>query len=182
MEGESRTASPSSVKDRPACSMYAFLFTKSEHDFFDATSIQEPVIGDGGQNNWRTVWNINTEGFKGAHFAVFPAKLVELCVLAGAPVGTTVLDPFFGSGTVGAVSKRLHRGCVGIEMKPEYAEMAAKRISGTAVQDSPHQGMAIPSSMYGPASPGSNFHVAWTTQNTFLRRLICNFRSVPPSK
>lgn len=127
---------PESVKDRPTRSHeYVFLFTKSERYFFDADSIQEPVIGQGGRKNRRTVWNINTEGFKGAHFAVFPPKLVELCILAGSPVGETVLDPFLGSGTVGSVSKKLHRNCVGIEMKPEYADMAVKRISGTIIQE-----------------------------------------------
>jgi len=126
---------PESVKDRPTRSHeYVFLFTKSERYYFDADSIQEPVIGYNGRKNRRTVWNINTEGFKGAHFAVFPPKLVELCILAGAPAGHTVLDPFMGSGTVGAVSKRLQRNCVGIEMKPEYADMAVKRISGTFIQ------------------------------------------------
>jgi site-specific DNA-methyltransferase (cytosine-N4-specific) len=128
---------PESVKDRPTRSHeYVFLFSKSEHYFFDAESIQEPVVGETGRKNRRTVWNINTEGFKGAHFAVFPPKLVELCILAGSSAGQTILDPFLGSGTVGSVSKRLRRNCIGIEMKPEYAAMAAKRIAETPAQDS----------------------------------------------
>ena len=88
----------------------------------------EPALGGEGHKNRRSVWNIKTEGFKGAHFAVFPTALVELCVLAGSDQGQKVIDPFLGSGTVGAVAKKLNRGCVGIEMNPEYAEMAAKRI------------------------------------------------------
>lgn len=128
---------PESVKDRPTRSHeYVFLFSKSERYFFDDKSIQEPVNGHGGFKNRRTVWNINTEGFNGAHFAVFPSKLVELCVLAGSRGGQAILDPFFGSGTVGSVSKRLRRNCVGIEMKPEYVAMAVKRVSETPCQDS----------------------------------------------
>jgi DNA modification methylase len=88
------------------------------------------------RKNRRTVWNINTEGFKGAHFAVFPPKLVELCILAGTPRGHAVLDPFLGTGTVGAVSRRLGRQCIGIEMKPEFAAMASGRIRGVEVQES----------------------------------------------
>jgi site-specific DNA-methyltransferase (adenine-specific)/site-specific DNA-methyltransferase (cytosine-N4-specific) len=128
---------PESVKDRPTRSHeYVFLFSKSEQYQFDAESIREPAVIGQTCKNRRTVWNINTEGYKGAHFAVFPPKLVELCVLAGAKVGQTVLDPFLGTGTVGMVSKRLKRRCVGIEMKPEFAEMALKRIRGAGVQDS----------------------------------------------
>jgi site-specific DNA-methyltransferase (cytosine-N4-specific) len=121
---------PESVKDRPTRSHeYMFLFSKSERYYFDQESIKEPAIGDNGGKNRRSVWNINTEGFKGAHFAVFPPKLVEYCILAGSQTDTIVLDPFLGSGTVALVSKCLKRRCVGIEMKPEYAAMAAQRIA-----------------------------------------------------
>ncbi len=120
---------PESVKDRPTrAHEYVFLFSKSLRYFYDPEPIQEDSIIGHAPKNRRSVWNINTEGFKGAHFAVFPPKLVELCILAGAPKGATVLDPFFGTGTVGVVSRALMRKCVGIEMKPEYAEMAVQRI------------------------------------------------------
>lgn len=71
--------------------------------------------GAEGKKNRRTVWNINTEPFKGAHFAVFPSRLVELCMMAGSKEGDLILDPFLGSGTTGAVARRLKRRCVGIE-------------------------------------------------------------------
>lgn len=118
---------PESVKDRPTRSHeFIFLLTKSEKYFYDPEPVMEKA--DNGRKNRRTVWNINTEGFRGAHFAVFPSKMVELCILAGTKEGDVVLDPFLGSGTVGAVSKRLKRRCVGIEMNPEYARLAAGRI------------------------------------------------------
>ena len=78
--------------------------------------------------NRRDVWTVNTGAFPGAHFAVFPEKLIEPCILAGCPEGGTVLDPFAVSGTTGAAAKRLHRNFIGIELKPEYWEMASQRI------------------------------------------------------
>ena len=59
--------------------------------------------GNGKYRNKRSVWNICASYFKGAHFAVFPEKLAEPCILAGCPEGGTVLDPFAGSGTTGVV-------------------------------------------------------------------------------
>jgi site-specific DNA-methyltransferase (cytosine-N4-specific) len=126
---------PESVKDRPTRSHeYIFLFSKCEQYRFDAGAIQEISTDGRSRKNRRTVWNINTEGYKGAHFAVFPPKLVELCILAGTSKEQLVLDPFLGTGTVGMVSKRLHRSCIGIEMKPEFAAMALKRIQDTRIQ------------------------------------------------
>lgn len=81
--------------------------------------------------NKRDVWTINTGGFKGAHFAVFPQKLVEPCILAGSPEGGTVLDPFTGSGTTGVVAKKHGRNFIGIELNPEYRDMAIARINAT---------------------------------------------------
>lgn len=78
--------------------------------------------------NKRTVWSIPLSKFRGAHFAVFPEKLVETPILASTKPGDTVLDPFAGSGTAGVVAKRLGRNFVGIELVPEFAEMAQSRI------------------------------------------------------
>jgi site-specific DNA-methyltransferase (cytosine-N4-specific) len=77
--------------------------------------------------NKRSVWTVATQPYKGAHFATFPPKLIEPCILAGCPAGGLVLDPFFGSGTTGAVSARLERRAVGIELNPEYCELAKAR-------------------------------------------------------
>lgn len=80
--------------------------------------------------NRRSVWTVNTQPFSEAHFATFPPALIEPCILAGCPVGGTVLDPFFGAGTTGLVADRLGRNCIGIELNPEYAAMAERRIAG----------------------------------------------------
>lgn len=82
-----------------------------------------------GRRNKRSVWSVSTNGFRGAHFATFPEKLIEPCILAGCPEGGVVLDPFAGSGTAGVVAKRMGRGFMGCEINPSYVEMAARRIA-----------------------------------------------------
>jgi len=80
--------------------------------------------------NKRSVWTVATKPYREAHFATFPQDLIRPCVLAGCPAGGTVLDPFFGAGTTGLVSKQEARGYIGIELNPEYVEMARQRING----------------------------------------------------
>ena len=81
--------------------------------------------------NRRDVWTINTVPYKGGHFAAFPPKLAETCILAGCPKGGVVLDPFFGSGTTGLAAKSLARHYIGIEINAEYCALARARIGGT---------------------------------------------------
>ena len=81
--------------------------------------------------NKRDVWTINPSTFKGAHFATFPEELVANCLLAGCPKDGIVLDPFFGSGTVGVVAKKHHRNYIGCELNEEYVKMAEKRLKST---------------------------------------------------
>lgn len=82
--------------------------------------------------NKRSVWTIATQPFREAHYATFPAALVEPCILAGCPEGGTVLDPFGGSGTTGMVASRLHRNAILIELKPENVAMSERRITREA--------------------------------------------------
>lgn len=82
--------------------------------------------------NKRDVWQINTVPYRGGHFAAFPPKLAETCLLAGCPPGGVVLDPFLGSGTTAAVAKQLGRHYIGIELNTEYCKLAEKRIGGEA--------------------------------------------------
>ena len=83
-----------------------------------------------GSRNKRTVWTIATAPFPEAHFATFPPELPEICIKAGCPAGGTVLDPFGGAGTTGLVADRLQRNAILIELNPEYAAMAERRIKG----------------------------------------------------
>lgn len=79
------------------------------------------------KRNKRSVWTQSTGNYKGSHFAVMPSQIAENCILAGCPEGGTVLDPFFGSGTTGVAARRLGRKAVGIELNPDYVDLAAKR-------------------------------------------------------
>jgi len=218
---------PESVTDRPTkAHEYLFLLSKSARYFYDADAVREDGLtirdrirpdgigndenkvnplgfdnscGASGSRNRRTVWTIATEPFPGAHFATYPRKLVEPCILAGCPrkccpwcgagwesdteksrtfesgsgksgnpingkqsavhgggetldirrgpvvhitvtgehptcacgippVPGTVLDPFLGSGTTLVVALSNGRRGIGIELKPEYFEMACNRL------------------------------------------------------
>jgi len=152
---------PESVQDRCTKSHeYIFLMSKSEKYFYDADAIKDrstdsyngnrgklkkrnktqSAMGDRVFNieynenlkvNKRSVWTINTQSFKDAHFAVFPEKLPELCIKAGSKKGDIVLDPFFGSGTTGWVAQRLGRKWIGCELNKDYIKIAKKRFQQT---------------------------------------------------
>ena len=132
---------------------YIFLMSKSQKYYYDHNAIKEPlkgepevrnknaegyqadyahgdrfskgerVFGADGMANKRSVWTVATKPYKGAHFAVFPSDLIEPCILAGAPVGGIVLDPFMGSGTTAQVAQNLGRQYIGCELNPEYCEL-----------------------------------------------------------
>ena len=76
-----------------------------------------------GSRNKRSVWTVNVKPYSGAHFAVFPSDLIEPCILAGAPVGGIVLDPFMGSGTTAQVAQNLGRQYIGCELNPDYCQL-----------------------------------------------------------
>ena len=80
--------------------------------------------------NKRDVWHINTVPYKGGHFATFPPKLAETCILAGCPKGGIVIDPFFGSGTTGLAAQALGRRYIGFELNADYCALARARIGG----------------------------------------------------
>lgn len=90
------------------------------------------VSAEGAMRNWRDVWPIGPEPFKEAHFATFPTEIPRRAILAGSRPGDTILDPFAGAGTTGLVADRLQRDAILIELNPQYAEMARRRIHGDA--------------------------------------------------
>ena len=147
---------PESVTDRCTKSHeYVFMLTKSVRYYYDAEAVKEKgaephrkrgdAIGHTQRKlasrpidrtaktsptrNRRTVWTIATQPYSGAHFAVMPPKLVEPCILAGSAEGDTILDPFMGSGTVGEVAARNGRNFIGIELNPDYLELARIRVA-----------------------------------------------------
>lgn len=121
---------PESVRDRPTRSHeYIFLLSKSEGYYYDSEAVKEETSAPGRLRNRRSVWSLNTESSKEAHFAMFPPGLVRLCMEGGSKRGAAVLDPFMGAGTVGVVASQLGRTCIGIELKGAYAHIARKRIA-----------------------------------------------------
>ena len=153
---------PESVQDRcTKAHEYIFLLSKSQKYYYDHDSIKDPVKQDWGTRdrtdgkyhnegsglqphggleksyemaNKRSVWTVNTKPYAGAHFAVFPTELIEPCIMAGAPVGGIVLDPFMGSGTTAQVAQHLGRQYLGCELNPAYKPLQDKRISQLSLE------------------------------------------------
>lgn len=120
---------PESVRDRcTKAHEYIFLLSKSHKYYFDSSAVKEQAVGSVEKRNRRSVWSVSIKPFKEAHFATFPPDLIEPCILAGCPKGGTVLDPFMGSGTTALVSEKHQRNWIGIELNPEYIEIANNRI------------------------------------------------------
>ena len=121
---------PESVKDRPTRSHeYIFLFSKGEHYCYDPKAVRGP-----NGRNLRTVWDLHTKAYPSAHFATFPTKLVEPCIALSSRSLDLVLDPFIGSGTTGVVALKMNRRFVGIELNPEYLQIAEERLNGDLIR------------------------------------------------
>lgn len=136
---------------------YLFLLTKAARYFYDAHAVAEPAAyqvdnsrkksgaysldsgrNDGGTHrsggfitgetrNLRSVWNIATQPYSGAHFATMPPELARRCIKAGSKAGDLILDPFNGSGTTGKVALELGRNYIGIELNPDYIDLTHER-------------------------------------------------------
>lgn len=103
------------------------------HEAYDSSDQSGlDAVGRGEGRNKRSVWTVATQPFREAHFATFPPALIEPCILAGCPVGGTVLDPFGGAGTTGLVADRHQRNAVLIELNPVYADIARNRLQADA--------------------------------------------------
>jgi DNA modification methylase len=152
---------PESVRDRcTKAHEYIFLLSKSARYWYDAEAVKEntdappdirrrastfnkqgnvgghhggaEIISTIGRNR-RSVWTIATRPYKGAHFATFPPKLIEPCILAGCPKVGVVLDPFNGSGTTGQVALQHGRNYIGIELNEDYIALTEKRLNGIQI-------------------------------------------------
>jgi len=121
---------PESVRDRCTKSHeYIFLFSKSQNYYFDVNAIKESTVDGKGLKRKKTVWEIKTKPYKGAHFAVYPPELIEPCIKAGSEEGDLVLDPFMGSGTTALVAKSLQRHYLGCELHEDYGKLIQTRLS-----------------------------------------------------
>lgn len=99
------------------------------NDRWDAMPVAEHMANGA---NLRSVWWISPAQYREGHYAVMPDALAEICIAAGCPADGTVLDPFGGAGTTGLVADRMQRNAILIELNPEYAAMAERRIRGDA--------------------------------------------------
>ena len=126
---------PESVTDRPTkAHEYVFLLTKNARYYYDADAIRENLTEHMGVGrNKRTVWEIATQPYPEAHFATYPEKLIEPCILAGCPQDGVVLDPFAGSGTTLAVAQKLGRKSIGVDQSLEYINLAVERIGAISL-------------------------------------------------
>jgi DNA modification methylase len=110
---------------------YRRVFTNQAHGLRWGQPLRQrqpwTAVRSPGSRNKRSVWTVGTQGYRGAHFAVFPPELIRPCVRAGCPVGGTILDPFAGSGTTGLVAEQEGRGAVLIELNPAYIELQRQR-------------------------------------------------------
>ena len=123
-------AMPESVKDRPARSHeFLFMLTKSEKYYYDWQAVREPADGGGGGHPPAGGGGV-TQPLCGGHFAPVPPPRLRAGIQASTEPGDYVLDPFFGSGTVGLVCQDENRQYVGIELNPEYVALAADRLQG----------------------------------------------------
>jgi DNA modification methylase len=156
-----KTPMPESVTDRPTSAWeHIFLLSKSKSYYYDSEAVkvtkeQDPknagVDGTANDTPWnnnpnghmgtsstganmRNFWVLGPEQFPDAHFATFPTEIPRRAIKAGTRVGDTVLDPFMGSGTTAQVAQNLNRRWVGIELNPEYCDIAVKRIQNRAAQ------------------------------------------------
>jgi DNA modification methylase len=76
--------------------------------------------------NRRSVWTVGTESYPEAHYATFPPKLIEPCILAGSRPGDWILDPFAGSNTTGLVAEKLGRRWIACDLA--YQDLQLKRL------------------------------------------------------
>jgi DNA modification methylase len=156
-----RNCMPSSAKDRFTVDHeFVYFFVKSQKYYFE-TQYEPLEAPNRKQGDWvggnkyieqhtavknpgyhinplgrikRCVWRVSTKPYSGAHFAVFPEQLIETPIKATCPVDGIVLDPFMGAGTTGLVALKNARRFVGIELNPEYIELANKRLKSLLLQ------------------------------------------------
>ena len=153
---------PESVKDRPTESHeFILMLTKSHKYYFDMEAVREPARDWGDRDrakyrmgtddpllkhhglvkgdfasigrNIRSVWEITTHRYSGAHFATFPEEIPKRCILASTKPSEVVLDPFGGSGTTGKVAKQLGRKAILIDTSAKYCDMQISRIQAVSI-------------------------------------------------
>lgn len=139
---EKPNVKPDGARDRPTVSHeYLFLLANRPRYYYDREAVLEPATGAGqrsgqgsgrgdgqGTRNRRTVWRIPTAPYRGAHFACWPPELARILIRSTTRPGDIVLDPFFGAGTTALVARELGRRTIGVELNPDYCDLALRRL------------------------------------------------------
>jgi len=151
---------PESVRDRCTKSHeYIFLLSKNKKYYYDNEIIKEPAKDWGTRDrkngkyhnegtglnphtgltksyekkNKRSVWSVTTKPYREAHFATYPVKLIKPCILAGCPIGGTVLDPFGGAGTTALAANQNNRNAILCELNESYVDIIKHRLSSLQI-------------------------------------------------
>ncbi len=123
-------AHPESVRDRPTKSHETvFLLSKRQNYYYDHHSVRGPH-----GRRLRTVWELPTEpvrrvnGIADDHPAMMPLSLARRCISMTSRDGSTVLDPYAGSGTTLLAARELGRRWIGVEIKPAFVDLIERRL------------------------------------------------------
>jgi len=121
--GTDHTAASWATPERQGTTAPRYVGIRPRQNESFSAAVNELVF----ERNKRSVWTVATCPFPEAHFATFPPDLIQPCILAGAPPGGLILDPFTGSGTTAVVAQKFGRRFIGCELNESYCAMAAKR-------------------------------------------------------
>ncbi len=125
-------AMPETAKDRPSRNHeYLFLFSKSKDYYFASDGLIDTY-----GKTWRTVWNIQSTSSNGTTVSTLPSTLIKTCLSTSTRPGNWVLDPFFGSGSVGQICEKIERKYLGIEVNSKFARKAAKHLNANIISTS----------------------------------------------
>jgi len=123
---------PESVRDRCTQSHeYMFLLSKNQNYYFDVDAIRVANSTGNQFKRKKSVWDVNIQPNKNAHFAVYPPELIKPCIKASSQENDIILDPFMGSGTTAMVAKELGRYYIGCELHEDYGNLIDERVNNS---------------------------------------------------
>ena len=121
-------------EERSEATLDRYRYAYQDQDAHYQAQTKKGSVRDGGLRtgaseagkNPGDVWNIPTQPFSAAHFAVMPSALAERAIQAGCKPDGTVLDPFSGSGTTGLAAARHGHRYVGIDLNADYLDLSLR--------------------------------------------------------
>lgn len=110
---------------------------KNRHGGVKPNTIHTPSQPNNTGKNVGDIWSMSTRPLPDAHCAPFPVDLPRRCIAAGCPENGRVLDPFSGAGTTGLAAHQLGRTFQGIDLRPDYHDIALRRLTSPRLQQQP---------------------------------------------